>query len=100
MNNDYYHYKIENAIDFLIDFQLKYNQYKQMVKICFKSLLISSNVLVKDICNLKMRNTSKNLDDNIDCLIDSYYTYVLFFMRNKESPKTVASYLMSLLEKK
>lgn len=100
MSNDYKHYKIENAVDFLIDSQLKYKQYKQMVKVCLKSLIISSDFSVKELYSINTWNTSKPFDDNLDVLIDVYYIYVYFFMKNKESPKTVSRYLFGLIAKK
>lgn len=99
MINDYNHYKVENAVDFLIDSQLKYNQYKQMVKVCLKSLIVSSDFSIKKLYSIKTWNSSKSFDENIDVLIDAYYIYIYFFMKNKESPKTTSKYLFSLIEK-
>ena len=100
MIKNYSHYKVENAVDFLIVSQLKYTQYKQMVKVCLKSLIISSDFPVKKLYSIETWKTSKSFDDNIETLIDVYYIYVYFFMKNKESPKTVSKYLFSLLLKK
>lgn len=99
MNNDYNHYKVENAVDFLIDSQLKYTQYKKMIKVCLKSLIVSSDFSIKKLYSIKTWNTSKSFDENIDIIIDTYYIYVYFFMKNKESPKTVSDYLFDIINK-
>lgn len=99
MVNDILCYKVDNAIDFLIDSQEKYFQYKRMVRVCLKALLIKSEFSIRKLYSIKTWSSSKCLDDNLDTIIDSYYMLVYFSMRNKRSPKLIAQYLIQIIEK-
>ena len=100
MLNNIFCYKIDNAIDFLIDSQEKYNQYKEMIKVCLRALLISNDYSIKKLYNIPYWNSSKCLDDNLKTLIDSYYLFIQYSMKSKRSPKLVAQCLLELIEKK